>query len=252
MRKAMMAGNWKMNKTIAEAKELAGALKASVGDVTAAEVVLCPPFTALAAVADAVSGSHIGVGSQDMCYVEEGAVTGAVSPKMVKEVAQYVILGHSERREYFGESDEGVNKKTQRALEYSLTPIICCGENLAQNEAGETADFVSGQIRAALAGLSAEDAKKVVIAYEPIWAIGTGKTAEPAAVNSLIGLNIRGVIADLFDEETAQAIRILYGGSMKPANVESFMVQPEIDGGLVGGASLKADAFTELVKVAAK
>ena len=252
MRKAIMVGNWKMNKTIAEAKELAGALKASVGDVTAAEVVLCPPFTALAAVADAVRGSNIGVGAQDMCAVEEGAVTGAVSPKMVQEVAQYVILGHSERREYFGESDKGVNKKAKRALEYNLTPIICCGENLAQNEAGETAEFVSGQIRGALAGLSADDAKKVVIAYEPIWAIGTGKTAEPTAVNSLIGLNIRGVIADMFDEETAQSIRILYGGSMKPANVESFMVQPEIDGGLVGGASLKADAFTELVRVAAK
>ncbi len=252
MRKPIMAGNWKMHKTIPEAVELATALKNSVGDVTAAEVVLCPPFTAIAAVADAVRGSNISVGAQDMHWEEQGAFTGEVSPLMLDGLCQYVIFGHSERRQYFGETDETVNKKVKSALAHGLTPIICCGENLAQNEAGETEAFVSGQIRGALDGLSAEQVAGLVIAYEPIWAIGTGRTAEPAAVNSIIGLSIRGVIADMFDEATAQSVRVLYGGSVKPANVDGFMIQPEIDGGLVGGASLKADSFTALVQSAAK
>ncbi len=252
MRKPIMAGNWKMHKTIPEAVELATALKNSVGDVTAAEVVLCPPFTAIAAVADVVRGSNISVGAQDMHWEEQGAFTGEVSPLMLDGLCRYVIFGHSERREYFGETDETVNKKVKSALAHGLTPIICCGENLAQNEAGETESFVSGQIRGALDGLSAEQVAGLVIAYEPIWAIGTGRTAEPAAVNSIIGLSIRGVIADMFDEPTAQSVRVLYGGSVKPANVDSFMVQPEIDGGLVGGASLKADSFAALVQSAAK
>jgi triosephosphate isomerase len=171
---------------------------------------------------------------------------------MLQGWCRYVILGHSERREYFGETDEGVNKKAKAALAYNLIPIICCGENLAQNEAGQTADFVGSQIRGALDGLTNEQVGQVVIAYVPIWAIGTGKAAEPAAVNSLIGLSIRGVIADVFGETAAQAVRIQYGGSVKPENVESFLVQPNIDGALVGGASLKADSFIALVNAAAK
>ncbi len=252
MRKPIMAGNWKMHKTIPEASALAAALKSAVGDETAVEVVLCPSFTALAAVADAVRGSNISVGAQDMHWEEQGAFTGEVSPLMLDGLCQYVIFGHSERREYFGETDETVNKKAKSALAHGLIPIICCGENLAQNEAGETEAFVSGQIRGALAGLSAAQVAGLVIAYEPIWAIGTGKTAEPAAVNSIIGLSIRGVIADMFGEETAQSVRVLYGGSVKPGNVDSFMVQPEIDGGLVGGASLNAESFAALVNSAAK
>lgn len=252
MRKPIMAGNWKMHKTIPEASALAAALKSAVGNETAVEVVLCPSFTALAAVAEAVRNSNISVGAQDMHWEEQGAFTGEVSPLMLDGLCQYVIFGHSERREYFGETDETVNKKTKSALAHGLIPIICCGENLAQNEAGETETFVSGQIRGALAGLSAEQVAGLVIAYEPIWAIGTGKTAEPAAVNSIIGLSIRGVIAGMFGEETAQSVRVLYGGSVKPGNVDSFMVQPEIDGGLVGGASLNAESFAALVNSAAK
>ncbi len=252
MRKPLMAGNWKMHKTIPEAIELATALKISVGDVTTVDVVLCPTFTALAAVAETVQGSNIKVGAQNMHWEEQGAFTGEISPLMLQGICQYVIFGHSERRQYFGETDAGVNKKVKSALAHGFTPIVCCGENLAQNEAGETASFVSGQIRGAFDGLSAEQVRQAVIAYEPIWAIGTGKTAEPAAVNSIIGLNIRGVVAEMFGEETAQAVRVLYGGSVKPANIDGFVVQPEIDGALVGGASLKAASFTELVHAAAK
>ncbi|RME45571.1 MAG: triose-phosphate isomerase [Caldilineae bacterium] len=250
MRTPIMAGNWKMHKTIAEAVVLAKAVRDAAAGIAGVEVVLCPPFTAIAAVADAVSGSRVQVGAQNMHWEEAGAFTGEVSPLMLQDLCQYVILGHSERRQYFAETDEGVNRKVKAALAHNLTPIICCGENLAQNEAGETASFVGRQIRAALEGLTAEQAAQVVIAYEPIWAIGTGRAAEPAAVNSIIGLSIRGVIADLYGEATAQAVRVQYGGSVKPDNVESFLVQPEIDGALVGGASLKADSFIALVQAA--
>lgn len=251
MRKPIMAGNWKMFKTISEATALAGAIKESAAGVSTVDVVLCPPFTAIAAVAEAVKGSEVKVGAQDMFWAEQGAFTGEVSPLMLEGLCQYVIFGHSERREYFGETNEGVNKKVKAALAHNFTPIICCGENLAQNEAGETATFVSSQIKGALDGLTAEQAAKVVIAYEPIWAIGTGKTAEPAAVNTIIAQSIRGVVAAMFGEETAQAVRVQYGGSVKPDNVADFMAQPEIDGALVGGASLKADSFMALVNAAA-
>lgn len=251
MRKPIMAGNWKMHKTVGEAAELAAAIKAGAAGVTGVDVVLCPPFTAIAAVSGAVSGSDVKVGAQDMYWEEQGAFTGEVSPLMLKGLCQYVIFGHSERREYFGETNETVNRKVKAALAHGFTPIICCGENLAQNEAGETAAFVSSQIKGALDGLTAEQVATVVIAYEPIWAIGTGKTAEPAGVNSIIGLSIRGVIADMFGEDTAQAVRVQYGGSVKPENVADYMVQSEIDGALVGGASLKADSFMALVTAAA-
>jgi triosephosphate isomerase len=252
MRTPIMAGNWKMYKNVDEAAELAQAIKSAAADTTGVDIVLCPPFTALTTVAAAVKGSSIEVGAQNMYWEEQGAFTGEVSPLMLQGWCRYVILGHSERREYFGETDEGVNKKAKAALAYNLIPIICCGENLAQNEAGQTADFVGSQIRGALDGLTNEQVGQVVIAYEPIWAIGTGKAAEPAAVNSLIGLSIRGVIADVFGETAAQAVRIQYGGSVKPENVESFLVQPNIAGALVGGASLKADSFIALVNAAAK
>jgi triosephosphate isomerase len=245
-----MAGNWKMHKAIDEAAELAQAIKTAAVDVSGVDIVLCPAFTAMATVAATVHGSRIKVGAQNMYWEEQGAFTGEVSPLMLQGLCQYVILGHSERRQFFGETDAGVNQKTKAALAHNLRPIICCGENLAQNEAGETAAFVGSQIRAALEGLTAGQAGRLVIAYEPIWAIGTGKAAEPAAVNSIIGLNIRGVVAEMFGEETAQAVRIQYGGSVNPGNVAGFLVQPNIDGALVGGASLKAESFLALVRAA--
>ena len=237
-----------MHKTIAEAVTLASEIREAVTDIDTVEVVLCPAFTALAAVEDMITDTKIELGAQNMHWEEQGAFTGEVSPLMLKGWCEYVILGHSERREYFGETDEGVNKKAKAALAHHINPIICVGENLDQNEAGETDAFVGGQVRAAFAGISAEEAQRIVVAYEPIWAIGTGKTAEPADANRIIGVSIRGALADMYGEDTAQKIRIQYGGSVKPDNVESFMAQPDIDGALVGGASLKTDSFVALVK----
>lgn len=248
MRVPIIAGNWKMHKTVAEAVQLAHEIREAVVNIKGVEVVICPTFTALGAVSDVIAKSKIGLGAQNMYWEEQGAFTGEISPLMLSGLCDYVILGHSERRQFFGETDEGVNKKAKAALSHKLIPIICVGENLAQNEAGETAAFVGGQVKAAFAGLSAEDAAKVVVAYETIWAIGTGKNALPADANSIIGLSIRGALADLYGEAVAQQIRIQYGGSVKPDNIEAFMAQPDIDGALVGGASLKADSFVTLVK----
>ena len=248
MRTPIVAGNWKMYKTIAEAVELTRGVRRAVADVKGVEVVLCPPFTALAAVREAIGPAKIGLGAQNMYFEEQGAFTGEISPLMLAELCRYVILGHSERRQYFGETDEGVNKKAKAALAHGLTPIICVGENLEQNRAGETVAFVGGQVRAAFAGISAGDATRIVIAYEPIWAIGTGVAAVPAEVNRIIGLSIRGALADLYGEAVAQSLRVQYGGSVKPDNMADFAVQSEIDGALVGGASLKADSFAAIVK----
>jgi triosephosphate isomerase len=248
MRTPIIAGNWKMHKTIAEAVLLARQVREAVADIKGVEVVLCPPFTALNAVEDVITETKIGLGAQNMHWEEQGAFTGEVSPLMLKGWCDYVILGHSERRQYFGETDEGVNKKLKAALAHHLNPIVCVGENLAQNEAGETEAFVGGQVKAAFADVSAEQALKVVVAYEPIWAIGTGRNAEPADANNIIGGAIRGVLAQIYNEEVAQQIRIQYGGSVKPDNIEAFMSQPDVDGALVGGASLKADSFAALVK----
>jgi len=250
MRTPIVAGNWKMHKTIAEAVELTRSVRRGVMDLKGVEVVLCPPFTALSAVREAIGPAKIGLGAQNMYFEEQGAFTGEVSPLMLAELCQYVILGHSERRQYFGETDEGVNNKAKVALAHNLTPIICVGENLDQNQAGETATIVGGQVRAAFQGISAQDAARVVVAYEPIWAIGTGKTAAPAEVNSIIGLSIRGALADMYNETVAQAIRVQYGGSVKPDNMADFALQSEIDGALVGGASLKPDSFVGIVKAA--
>lgn len=252
MRTPLMAGNWKMNKTAAEARVLAADVLAAVQTIDGAEVALCVPFTALAAVADVLAGSSVGLGAQNMYWEESGAYTGETSPLMLQEFCQYVILGHSERREYFGETDEGVNRKARVALAHNLIPIICVGESLAQNEAGETVTFVGGQIRGALANLSAAEVQQVVVAYEPIWAIGTGRAAEPEAVNEIIRQSIREPIARMYDDATAQAVRVQYGGSVKPANVDGFMAQPDIDGGLVGGASLQTETFVPLVESAAR
>jgi triosephosphate isomerase len=248
MRRPFIAGNWKMHKTVAEAIDLASGLKNSLADVDAMDLAVCPPATALATVSDILAGSNIGVGAQNMHWENSGAYTSQISPVMVREVAQYVILGHSERRQYFGETDETVNKKLKAAVGQELTPIVCVGESLEQNEAGETVEFVGGQIRGAFDGIAKEDAAKVVLAYEPIWAIGTGRTAMPEDADRIIREAIRDVLKELYDEETAEAIRVQYGGSVKPHNSASFIVMPEIDGALVGGASLQVDSFTEIVK----
>lgn len=252
MRKPIMAGNWKMHKTISEAVTLARGINEATTAITGAEIVLCPPFTAISVVSDVVNESHIQVGAQNMYWEDQGAFTGEVSPAMLQGWCQFVILGHSERRQFFGETDKGVNYKVKAALAHNIIPIVCVGENLDQNEGGQTAAVVGGQVKAAFADLTPAQATQVVVAYEPIWAIGTGKAAEPAAVNSLIGLSIRGVLADTFDEATAQAVRVQYGGSVKPDNVDDFMVQPNIDGALVGGASLAVDSFVALVESAAR
>jgi triosephosphate isomerase len=250
MRQPIIAGNWKMNKTAAEAVQFVREIRHGLNQIEGVDSVVCPPFVALPAVHDALQATRIGVGAQNMYFEESGAFTGECAPNMLTPFCQYVILGHSERRAYFGETDEGVNRKIKAALAHGLTPMICVGESLEQNEADETQSFVSGQVRAAFAGLTAEQASQCIIAYEPIWAIGTGKSASAAQAGSIIGLTVRGTIADLFGETTAQTLRIQYGGSVNEKNIAEYMAHPDIDGALVGGASLKA-SFIELVKNAA-
>jgi len=246
MRKPIIAGNWKMFKTIPEAIAFVDAIKEDVKG-TEVEVVLCVPYTLLHSVKMAAMGTNIKVGAQNMHYEENGAFTGEIAPAMLKELnVDYVVIGHSERRQYFNETDETVNKKVIKALEYNIGPIMCCGETLEQREAGETKSFVKTQVVAGLAGISAADAPKVVIAYEPIWAIGTGRTASAEDANDVIAY-IREVLAELYGPEVSEEIRIQYGGSVKPENVSEIMDQPDIDGALVGGASLKADSYVQLV-----
>jgi triosephosphate isomerase len=252
MRTPVIAGNWKMNKTIEEAVNLVREMRLELNEVQGVDKVLCPPFTALTAVKELLEPTTVKLGAQNMYWEEKGAYTGEISPLMLEELCQYVILGHSERRQYFGETDDGVNKKIRAALAYNLIPIICVGENLAQNEAGETEAVVSGQIRGCLAGLSAEQVRGLIVAYEPIWAIGTGRPATGVGANAVIGQVLRGTISDLYDEATAQAVRVQYGGSVNPKNIAEFMSQAEIDGALVGGASLRAADFVEIVRISAQ
>lgn len=255
MRTPIIAGNWKMNKTIAEARELVNALRDHLASLAAdgrMEIVLCPPFIALPEVAALVKGTPVRVGAQNLHWESRGAFTGEISPPMLNELCDYVIIGHSERRQHFGETDESINKKVKAALAHHLKPIVCVGENLAQNEAGQTEAVVSAQVRAAFQGLSREEARGIVIAYEPIWAIGTGKAASGVGANAVIGLTIRGALADLYGEATAQAIRVQYGGSVNPKNIAEFLMQPEIDGALVGGASLVAADFVAICRAAVK
>jgi triosephosphate isomerase len=251
MRRPILAGNWKMNMTIAQATDFVRSIRRGLNDVKGVDRVLSPPATALAAVKELIQATEIGLGAQNMHWAEKGAYTGELAPAMVKELGQYVILGHSERRAYFGETDEGVNRKIKAALAHDLIPIVCVGETEAQYDAGQTEAVVGGQVRGCLADLSAEQVAGLVIAYEPVWAIGTGKAATAAGAGAVIGLTIRGTIASLYDEATAQAVRVQYGGSATPANIAEFMAHPDIDGALVGGASLKPD-FVELVRIAAE
>ena len=250
MRKPIVAANWKMNKTVDEAIELARELVAGLVAYASVERVLCPPFVALDCVRPVLAGTGLALGAQNMHWEKSGAYTGEISAPMLVGLCQYVILGHSERRQYFGETDESVNKKVKAALAHGLTPIICVGENLAENERGATAEIVTGQTRAAYAGLTADDAAKTVIAYEPVWAIGTGKAATAAGANAVIGLNIRGVLADLYSSALADTVRVQYGGSVNGANAAEYFSQPDIDGALVGGASLDPEGFAEIVAAA--
>ena len=246
MRKPIIAGNWKMHKTIAEAIEFVNDIKDKVNN-TDVEAVICAPFTLLKDLKEATKGTNIKIGAQNMHYAEQGAFTGEISAPMLKELnIDYVVLGHSERRQYFNETNETVNKKVIKALEEGIDPILCVGETLEEREASETKNVCKEQTEKALVGVSAEDMKKVVIAYEPVWAIGTGKTATAEDANDVIAY-IREVVKGLYGEEISEEVRIQYGGSVKPSNVAEIMNQSDIDGALVGGASLLASDYTELV-----
>lgn len=252
MRKPILAANWKMNKTVRDAVALVSAMKDGLLAISGVEKVLCPPFMAIPDVARLVSGTEIGVGAQDMYWKESGAFTGEVSPLMIKEFCSHVIIGHSERREHFGEADETVNLKIKAAFAHGLTPIVCVGETLELRKEGRTEKWVSGQVVAALQGLSADQVADLVIAYEPIWAIGTGLAATVQEAERVCSHVVRRTVAELFGEGTADSIRIQYGGSVKPANARELMAQANIDGALVGGASLRAADFLEIVRLTAE
>ena len=252
MRTSIIAGNWKMHKTVSESVDFANELAPRLAAFESVERVVCPTFLALAAVAQALKGTQIGVGAQDAHWEAQGAYTSQVSSAMLQGIAQYAIIGHSETRAYLNETDERVNKKIKAALAYGLNPIVAVGESLKQNEAGETESFVSGQVCAALEGIDAANMAKITLAYEPIWAIGTGKNASGEIANNIIGGTIRKTLVGLYGNEVAQSVRIQYGGSVKPDNMAEYMSQPDIDGTLVGGASLKVDDFTALIEIAAQ
>ena len=249
-RKKLIAGNWKMNKTSADGVALAREIVAAVGKQSDVEVVICPPFTAIESVGRVLEGSNVKLGAQNMHFEASGAFTGEVSAPMLRAIfATHVILGHSERRTLFGETDESVNKKITAALKNQLRPIFCVGETLAEREAAATLKVVQTQVERGLEGVSKDQAASIVIAYEPVWAIGTGKVATTEQAQEVHAF-IRGLLSNLFSEPVAQKIRILYGGSMKPANAPELLAQKDIDGGLIGGASLESRSFVELVTAA--
>ncbi len=252
MRIPIIAGNWKMYKTPKEAFQLASALRQKLSDINSVKVILCPPFTDLASVKEAIEGSHILLGAQNMHWEREGAFTGEISPQMLLTMGcEYVIIGHSERRNYFFETNESVNLKIKSALEFGLIPIVCVGEKLAEREANKTEQVVEDHIRGAVENLTADSVKKCVIAYEPVWAIGTGKTATPAQANE-VHLFVREFLSSIFDRDCAEKVNILYGGSVKPENSRELLEMPDIDGALVGGASLDADSFDKIVRSAVR
>jgi triosephosphate isomerase len=246
-RRPILAGNWKMNMTATQARELASKLIPLVSAVKDRDIVLAPPFTALSAVADAIKGTNVSLAAQNLHWEDKGAFTGEISAEMLLDLGcRYVIIGHSERRQYFGETDESVNKKVKQALKKGLLPILCVGETLAEREAGMLKDIIGRQVTVGLKDISVDDMKKVVIAYEPVWAIGTGKTATPEQANEVHAL-IRQKVKALYSTEIAEGLRIQYGGSVTPENVSTLMAMPDIDGALVGGASLKPESFAALV-----
>ena len=248
-RKVIIAGNWKMNKTAAEGRELVEGLKKGIAGLEAAEIVVCPPFTTISSVVEAAEGSAIGVGAQNIHWAASGAFTGEISADMLKTSGvKYVIIGHSERRQYFGETNATVNSRLKAALAAGLTPIVCVGELLEERESGKTEAVLAEQVRVGFADIDAKDAEKIVVAYEPVWAIGTGKTATPdmaQAAHAFIRQELRALFGD-----AADAMRIQYGGSMKASNARELVAQPDIDGGLIGGAALKAEDFLALIREA--
>ena len=247
-RKPIIAGNWKLNKTLKEAIELVTLLKRRIGDLQNVEIVVCPPYTALSEVSEILMECDIRLGAQDIYWEEKGAFTGEVSASLVKDAgAQYVIIGHSERRQFFHETDETVNKKTKAALKSHLTPIVCVGETLSERESKKTFKVIETQLKGGFVNLSPEEMKQLVIAYEPVWAIGTGKVATPEQAQEIHAF-IRKELSEAFGSEVAQNMRILYGGSVKPDNISSLMGEADIDGALVGGASLDANQFSEIVR----
>jgi triosephosphate isomerase (TIM) len=248
MRTPLVAGNWKMNKTVVEARDLVNTMSTPLAAISDVEKVLCPPYIAITAVASLLEQTGIGLGAQNLHWEEKGAFTGEVAPNMVREYCSYVILGHSERRAYFGETDETVNRKVAAALKHGLIPIVCVGETLDQYESGLTAEVVRRQIKAGLAGIDPANAAKIVVAYEPVWAIGTGKASSGENANTVHQKVIRTALSALFGADGAESIRILYGGSVTASNAAEFFAYPDIDGALVGGASLKPDEFVAITK----
>ncbi len=250
MRNFIIAGNWKLNKNNSEAKQLANQIKIRTTDIKKTEILVCPPFTALSVVNDIVSGSRVSLGAQNIFWEGQGAFTAEISADMIKSTgAHFVIIGHSERRLYFGETDETVNKRLKAALQAGLKPIICVGETLKQREAEQAFDVIAAQINGAFKDLSVADMQAVIIAYEPVWAIGTGKTASPQQAQDIHAF-IRGKIEDQFGADVANALRIQYGGSVKEQNAKELLSQPDIDGALVGGACLKAETFVPIIQIA--
>jgi len=248
MRKPLIVANWKMNKTVSEALEFVKNLKANVKSITDRDIVICAPFTSLASINELLENTNIYLGAQNLFWEEKGAYTGEISPVMLVDVGcKYVIIGHSERRQYFGEMDETVNKKLLAALKYGLIPIVCVGETLEQREKNITNKIIEKQVKIGLSNLSNEQAQNVVIAYEPVWAIGTGKTATPQQAQEVQEF-IRKLYAEMYGKNISEKIRILYGGSIKPDNFSELMKLPDIDGGLIGGASLNVDSFIKLIK----
>jgi len=248
MRKKIIAGNWKLNKTVTEALELVTLLKRDLCDVNEVDIVVCPVFTALSDVSDSLTDSNIELGAQNLYWEDSGAFTGEVSAPLLKELGvKYVIIGHSERRQFFSETNQTVNKRIRASLKHGLIPIVCVGEILAERESGKTFDVIQKQCEESLDELNTDDMKKIVIAYEPVWAIGTGKNATPQQAQE-VHQYIRTLLHKKFGEETASSVRIQYGGSVKPENTAELMSQADIDGALVGGASLKSDSFVSIIK----
>ena len=246
----LIAGNWKMNTHVAEAARLARGVVEAIGDAPAVQVAVCPPFVSLDRVAEVLRDSQVRLGAQDLFWENEGAYTGAVSAGMLQAVGcAYVIVGHSERRQHFGETDETVRKKLAQALRYELAPILCIGETLEEREAGEAEAVVQRQLDGALSGVSLDDPVQLVVAYEPVWAIGTGRTATPEQAGEMHRF-LRGRLAERFGEDVGGGMDLLYGGSMKPENAEALLAQPDVDGGLIGGASLDAASFAAIVQAA--
>jgi triosephosphate isomerase len=252
MRKYIIAGNWKMFKTNSAAESLASGIKNKTNAIEKTGIIVCPPATALSTVAKVLAGSHISVGAQNMYWADQGAFTGEISAEMIRSSgATYVIIGHSERRQYFAETDQTVNKKILQALKTGLNPIVCIGETLAQRENGTTKDVIAGQLSGAFKDITAEQMKKIIIAYEPVWAIGTGKTATPQQAQDVHAF-IRNKLESMYDPKTSQSVIIQYGGSVKPENAYELLKQDDIDGALVGGACLEAGSFAEIINSAEK